>query len=175
MSKKANKRNRFDPNEIVSYDDYAEIVLYDNYGNERDRTIIDLEDVEKCKNHKWHKKHSNRGKYYVFTRIEGKPIRLHRFVIDYYDLVLEIDHINGDSLDNRKENLRKITHQKNVQNQNKIPSNNASGYIGVGWDKRNKKWRAQIKTNKKVFHLGSFEKIEDAIIARKNGELKYFL
>jgi len=169
------KRTRFDPNEIVLYDNYAEIILYHNDGSEKDRTIIDLNDVDRCKRHKWHKKYCNRGKSYVFTRIDGKPIRLHRFVLDFYDLELEIDHIDGNPLDNRKENLRKVTHQENMQNQTKLPKNNTSGYIGVVWNKSNKKWDAQIKTNKKRFYLGSFEKIEDAVEARKNGEKKYFI
>lgn len=169
------KRTRFDPNEIILYNDYAELILYYNDGSEKDRTIINLDDVDNCKKHKWHKKHSNNGKHYVFTRINGQPVRLHRFVLNFYDLKLEIDHINGNSMDNRKNNLRKVTHQKNMQNQRKLPRNNTSGYIGVGWNKLNKKWDAQIKTNKKVFYLGSFEKIEDAIEARKNGEKKYFI
>jgi hypothetical protein len=167
-------RTRFDPNEIVLYDDYAEIILYDKIGIERDRTIIDLDDVEKCKLHKWHKKESIRGKEYIFTRINRKIIRLHRYILNFWDLNLEIDHIDGNGLNNRKNNLDTCTHQQNMQNQRKLPSNNTSGYIGVIWNKKNKCWNSQIKINKKHIYLGSFYNIENAISSRKEAEIKYF-
>jgi len=171
---KISKRTRFDPNEIVVYENYAEIVLYDKGGSERDRTLIDLEDIEKCKLHKWHKKESIRGKEYVFTRINGKPIRLHRYVLNYYDREFEIDHKDGNGLHNRKANLNTVTHQHNMMNQRKLPSNNTSGFIGITFHSQNKNWIAQIKINQKRIHLGCFENIEDAVKCRKEAELKYF-
>ena len=46
-------KTRFDKNEIVIYDDYAEIILYDKKGNEKARALIDIEDVDKVKNIRW--------------------------------------------------------------------------------------------------------------------------
>ena len=168
------QRTRMDPNEIVLYDNYAEIIVYDTYGNERDRTQIDLEDVKKCSEYKWHKHESVRGKEYIFTRINGKPIRLHRFVLDYWDLEREVDHIDGNGLNNKKNNLDIVTHHQNVMNQRKLPSNNISGYMGVHFHSQNHNWVAVIKVNQKNIHLGSFERIEDAIACRRAAELKYF-
>ena len=67
-----------------------------------------------------------------------------------------IDHINTNSLDNRIENLRVLTHQQNQFNRN------AKGYY---WNKKLNKWRSQIKINGKVKFLGHFDNEEDAAIA----------
>ena len=56
----------------------------------------------------------------------------------------------------------------------KIKSNNASGIIGVGWESRRNRWLAHITVNGKKYHLGYFEKKDDAIVARLEAELKYF-
>lgn len=167
------ERTRFDKNEIVVFDDYAEIFLYDRNQKIVGKTKIDLDDVEKCKNEKWHMKKSKSEKPYAQKRT-GR-ILLHHFVLGFIKKdKLEIDHINGDSLDNRKINLRIVTHAENIRNQRKLPKNNTSGHMGVYWSPRNKNWIARIKTNNKTIHLGCFQNIEDAIEARKKGEIKYF-
>ena len=86
----------------------------------------------------------------------------------------EIDHINRDVLDNRKTNLRFVTHSQNIINA-KIQSNNKSGHKGVSWAKHMNKWRAQIKDNGKTKHLGYFLNIKDAIKIRKIKEQEYYL
>ena len=55
-----------------------------------------------------------------------------------------------------------------------IRSNNSSGVTGVGWSKKNNKWRARITLNNKEYHLGYFDDKNDAIKARKEAENKYF-
>lgn len=72
-----------------------------------------------------------------------------------------IDHIDGDTLNNRIENLRPATKSTNGMNRLK-QKNNTSGYKGVYFSKERKKWIAQIKINKKMKSLGGFENIEDA-------------
>ena len=72
-----------------------------------------------------------------------------------------IDHINGDKLDNRIENLRSATVGQNQHNR-KTNTNNTSGYKGVCWDKAMKKWRARIKLEDKSIHLGYFTNAEEA-------------
>lgn len=69
---------------------------------------------------------------------------------------LYVDHINGDTLDNRRCNLRYATNQQNQAN-SKLKSNNTSGYKGVTWDPVNKKWVAQIMFNRKNIKLGRFK------------------
>ena len=71
------------------------------------------------------------------------------------------DHINGDGLDNRKQNLRTCTHTENMRNRGKS-KNNTSGFKGVSWHKRGKTWDAKIAHNKKLMHIGSFKDKEVA-------------
>lgn len=77
---------------------------------------------------------------------------------------MEVDHISGDGLDNRRENLRVVTKQQNLMNT--PPScRNRSGYKGVSWSKRAKKWVASIRVNKKTRNLGFFDTKERAAYA----------
>jgi len=80
------------------------------------------------------------------------------------------DHINRDTLDNRKNNLRTVTNQQNAFNCN-LSKNNKSGYNGVHWHKN--RWVAKIKVNYKNIGLGRFTNKEDAINARREGERIY--
>jgi hypothetical protein len=73
----------------------------------------------------------------------------------------EIDHINGNRVDNRIENLREVTHQQNCMNRAKA-QNNKSGYKGVSWHKVAKKWQAHLSIGGKSVYLGLFETAEKA-------------
>ncbi|AUR92754.1 HNH nuclease [Vibrio phage 1.176.O._10N.261.55.F5] len=84
----------------------------------------------------------------------------------------EIDHINGDSMDNRISNLRAVTSGENSKNM-KRPVTNTSGFSGVSFDSKNKKWRAKIKVSGKTICLGRYKDKEDAIRARKKANIKY--
>lgn len=66
-----------------------------------------------------------------------------------------VDHINGDGLDNRRENLRLASNQQNLFNQ-RISRNNSSGFKGVTWEKDKSVWRAQIYMGRSRRHLGSY-------------------
>lgn len=78
---------------------------------------------------------------------------------------LPIDHINGDRFDNRWSNLRLCTKFENARN-TKRPSDNKSGHIGVYRHSNDKHWIAQIRTHGKTRYLGSFDHIDDAVMAR---------
>ena len=85
----------------------------------------------------------------------------------------EIDHTNGNRLDNKIENLRCVSSTENSRNK-AIHKNNTSGVCGVYFCKRDKKWAAVIylSNNQKKF-LGRFQSIQDAHAARKDAEKKY--
>jgi len=83
---------------------------------------------------------------------------LHRLVVGATSGEM-VDHINGDKLDNRRENLRKCSHADNMKNR-KAHRNNGSGFKGVYPDR--KKWRAKITVNGKVHRLGTFENPAEA-------------
>ena len=74
---------------------------------------------------------------------------------------METDHIDGNTLNNQEENLRVCTHAENNRNKGK-QSNNTSGYKGVQWSSRGKKWQARIKINGKTISLRMFANKEDA-------------
>lgn len=76
----------------------------------------------------------------------------------------QIDHINGNRSDNRIANLREATALQNLRNSAKR-KNNTSGYKGVSFEKRTKKWIARIKLDAKRLHIGSFDTPEEAHLA----------
>ena len=160
------KRSARTPNEIVKYDDYAEIILYDKDCEEIARAIIDIDDIEKCSLYKWSYKKDNK---YVKN---GHAGYLHRYIMEYPENMV-VDHINGNKLDNRKSNLRICTDQQNKMN-HKTYSNNSAGYPGVSWHKKSGKWRARIQVQGKDIHLGFFDVLEDAIHVRHQAEIDYF-
>lgn len=163
------RRTKEDLNEIVLYKDYAEIILYNKESVEIARTKIDLDDIDKVKECKWHLNDNG----YVRGNVGNERMEyLHRFLLNIQDNVI-IDHINGNPLDNRKCNLRIATPTQNNMNMKKR-SDNISGYKGVGWQKKRNKWRARITINKKTIELGHFNTIEEAIKARQKAEEEYF-
>ncbi len=85
----------------------------------------------------------------------------------------EIDHIDGNGLNNKWSNLRSVSHSINAKNQKKH-KNNTSGNSGVTFRKDSNKWRARIMVNDKSISLGTFLKKEDALSARIEAENKYY-
>lgn len=85
-----------------------------------------------------------------------------------------IDHINGDSLDNRLANLRLASHKENIRNRANKNKNNTSGYTGVFWDKSKNKWLASIKIDGRNKYLGRYLEKRDAAVAYNNAALEFF-
>lgn len=97
---------------------------------------------------------------YVYLRSKGqKQIGLSRFIVGakHGDIV---DHINGDTLNNKRSNLRICTAAQNQMNRK--AHGVASKYRGVTWGPRQKKWRAAIQKDRKQHHIGYFMIEEDA-------------
>lgn len=136
------------------------------YDSNNKQFYFDLEEYNKIKDYYWYVETNG----YVRCLRDGKKIYLHRLIMQCPSNLC-VDHINHKPNDNRKCNLRIVTKQQN--NQNKIP-NTASMVSGVYQDERNGKWYARITVNYKSISLGTFDKIEDAINARKEAEIKYF-
>ena len=79
----------------------------------------------------------------------------------------QIDHMDGDGLNNRPKNMRDVAHQENLKNQ-RMQRNNISGVTGVSWHKRDGKWRATININGKRKSLGYFDDINEAAKAYRD-------
>lgn len=83
--------------------------------------------------------------------LEGRKLEKHEL----------IDHINGNGLDNRRENLRLATSSQNQANKGK-GRNNTTGRKGVFWNKNTKKWYSQITVNRKIIFIGLFNTLDEA-------------
>jgi len=164
------ERTNADPNEIIKYEDYAEIILYDKNQKECGRALIDLEDIDKIKDIKWHKSEKQRSTFYC---INSKFGRLHRFILDITDKNIFVDHINHNGLDNRKSNLRTCCNAENICNCH-TPKNNKSGCKGVYYCKERGKWAAQVTINNKTKSLGRFDTYEEAVKVRLKAEKEYY-
>lgn len=106
-------------------------------------------------------------KGYLLASVQGRLQRVHRLVFLYHHgyMPIQVDHIDGNRMNNKIENLRAATSSQNNQNRKATSS---SGIKGVVWHKQSKKWIASICVNRKSVHLGSFISIEEAaLVANK--------
>lgn len=120
--------------------------------------IVDDDLFEELQQYRWH---FTSGYACRSIKVNGefKTISMHRHIAQA-PIDLEVDHINGNGLDNRQCNLRPCTHQENQWNRrNHVRPNQ---YRGVTWHKKSKKWRARIRAHGKERALGYFSTREDA-------------
>lgn len=121
--------------------------------------LFDLADLPLIRAHTWHL--GKRG--YPATHVHGKTVVLHRLM--FPDTADEIDHINGDKLDNRRANLRECTHQQNAFNQRRRRTN-TSGFIGVSRARGPDSFEAYIHHHGRKYHLGVFPSVVSAARTR---------
>ena len=138
--------------------------------------IVDSEYFEWLNQWKWNL--DERGKYFYAVRWlpkkdgKQKKVSMHRFITSAPD-GMEVDHINGDCLDNRKANLRVCSHAENQRN-SRVRKDNTSGYKGVCFNKKSKRWKAQIRIGGgERLHLGYFPTAEEASFAYNEAAKKH--
>ena len=124
--------------------------------------IVDPEDYERLNKYKWYV--SKGGSTFYAARCLWDPVNKKKHTIKMHREILKpphplvVDHINRNGLDNRKANLRPATKSQNTINRPCIKQKGAhSKYLGVTWQKSNKKWQAQIRANGKHRVIGYFE------------------
>lgn len=100
---------------------------------------------------------------YIQIRFFGKKYRVHRLIFLYHNGYLpeNIDHIDGNPLNNKIENLRAATKSQNNCNR-KISQNNTSGIKGISWNKERMKWEVYIDKDHKRYRLGRYVSIDEA-------------
>ena len=136
---------------------------------------IDEDNWDSLSSFSWSAMKSRRGQYYAVRGVweNGKVIRkwLHREIMNC-PAGMFVDHINGDSMDNRRENLRICTSKQNSQNQ-KRRINNTTGVKGVFFNKFGS-YVVTIRDNGKAKYLGSFKTLDEATTVRREAELRCY-
>lgn len=138
--------------------------------------IIDAEDYQAVSSINWYPRPS--GPYGRKTWYGAKVKQyLHQFILLQNGIKVpkgyEVDHINRNPFDNRKCNLRVVTHQENMMNQS-VMSSNKSGVTGVRYKPQSGKWCSTLTYNKNRMFLGYFCDKDEAIMARLKAEKKFY-
>lgn len=154
----ANPRTMYDRNEYHINGNITYIDLYDKNCNVIAQAIIDTEDLEKVKYTKW--KLSGSGYAMNTPKYKGGSKHMSKEILGTTEFV---DHINHNTLDNRKENLRVVTKSQNQMNVN---------YKGVSYI--NERYSARIKINQRMISLGTYVFEEEALFARWYAEVLLF-
>lgn len=129
---------------------------------------VDNKDFKWLNQYRWYfmDSHNNTNyAYRILSTIRGacKNMSMHREIMGC-PVGMEIDHIDGNGLNNLRSNLRICTVSQNHMNQRKNP-NKSSIYKGVAWDKRDRRWKVRIGLNGKSYYLGYFKVEKDAGLA----------
>lgn len=137
--------------------------------------FVDDEEFDELNQHKWYAQSNGNGRFYAARKTSRRDIGgrklifMHRQILGFPDG--EIDHINGDSLDSRKVNMRICDRTHNNAN-SKTHCNNTSGYRGVSVLQH--KWRASIQYKYQHIHIGLFINPEEAARAYDKKAVELF-
>jgi len=154
-------RRQKDPNEFIIKEDICLIYLYDKQNNKKAEAIIDVEDYDRCSQYKW----TGYVSRYTMAVASNSVGQLSNFIMNFTPTPMQVvDHIDGDGLNNRKENLQICSTQQN-QLKKRMQKNNTSGYRGVTWYENYNKWLSQIYYDNQRHHLGYFLTKEEAALA----------
>lgn len=139
--------------------------------------LVDDKDYKYLMQWKWHYRSNGyavRKQYLGGGRGDEnyKTIYMHREILNT-SKDMHTDHINGNGLDNTRNNLRECSYTQNMQNKSKS-RNKSSKYKGVGWDKRSRKWRSSITLNKKQIYICVSSSEIEAAKRYNYAAIKYF-
>src|SRR5579875_2923496 len=132
--------------------------------------LFDVDDLDLVKMYNW--KIANNG--YVSTTFKTKgdktvTLNMHRLIMNHDNKIpanMDIDHINNNKLDNRKENLQVLSKSENIQKSKKPKSK--TGHIGIYFDEQRNKYRVNYKNK----YIGRYDTLDEAIKARREAELE---
>lgn len=140
--------------------------------------IVDDEDYELLNSHRWYAAWAPGTESFYVIRKSPRVLRKRRTIHMHREIMGAtkgeyVDHINHDTLDNRKENLRLCSNSQNHANQRMVVMN-TSGFKGVSWYKALGKWQARLRADQKLRHIGFFKTALDAALAYDREALKTF-
>ena len=144
--------SRKDINTYILFDNYAKVIVYNFAGKENGSFLIDIDDIEKCKKHKWSIKKGNNGYNTIVSDAGKTKLYLHRYILNYNGN-MQIDHINRNALDNRKQNLRIVTSCENNANKGKD-----NIYL-----QKNGKYKCIFRRYGINYYIGYFDSYEKAL------------
>lgn len=155
----------------IDGDRVCTLPLYGRGGVIRTHTLVSPEDCDRLSQYRWHL--SPAGYAVTSIRQNGRVVHLHMHKVVLglpKDSALEGDHRSRNRLDNRRGNLRVVTHAQNMQN---LSAQNKPGskHRGVCWRKDMQKWRARVRVNGLMHYLGLFDVEDEAAQAVRNFRL----
>jgi hypothetical protein len=130
--------------------------------------VVDDGDYEWLRLFKW--RYTSGG--YAVTTVGDTLLRMHRVLL-FAPHYFQVDHIDGDRLNNQRSNLRLCTRKQNSANR-RNQANNKSGFKGVRWHKKHRRWYAHIQASNRLYHLGNFATAEHAALAYDAAALRLF-
>jgi hypothetical protein len=132
--------------------------------------LIDEEDLSVLSGFRWHLSAAG----YAVRNLPGRgkgSVLMHRQILNA-PTGFEVDHVNGNRVDNRRSNLRLASHAENSRNQGRR-STNKSGSKGVHWDSSRRRWAVELKKDRRKIYVGRYSSIEAATAAYDVAVVKY--